>query len=334
MTAVPRIVVVGAGAVGAVYAHHLALGGGEVSFYARPARREALAAGVVLDHVRLLGARRRARFVPARVVTSPGELSALGPDELWLATDSEALEGEWLGPVLRAAPRATVVCLPPGERAEALVRAHVDAERLVRGLIGMISWKSPLAGSADPRELGEPRYSVVLSKSRFSGARAADVVARLRQGGCPAVLDARAPWALASGSALLLPHVAALETVGWSFARFAASDAPRLALGAAREMLALAARAHAARVPLFARLLPVFAVRLLSRLVPRLAPFDVETYFRVHFTKVGGQTRHILRDAIREAEEAGLGHRSLDALAQTLLGPDAERPCPDASEPP
>lgn len=321
MTGGPRIVVVGAGAVGSVYALLLSRAGAEVSFYVRPARRERLVDGVELTRVGLLGRRRPERFVPAHVVTSPDELRALAPDELWLATDSEALEGEWLGPLLSAAPAATIVLLAPGERAEAKVRAHVPEERLVRGLIGMIAWASPLAGSSDPRERTARGTSYLLATSRFSGREAAGVVARLRRGGGRAALDPDAPWAVARGSALLLPHVAALETVGWSFRRFTQGDAATLALAAAREMAVVAAMAHHAREPLLPRWLPAFATRVLARVAPLLSPFDVETYFRVHFQKVGAQTRHILAETVRAAAAAGLPHAALDALAGRLPPP-------------
>jgi 2-dehydropantoate 2-reductase len=48
------------------------------------------------------------------------------------------------------------------------------------------------------------------------------------------------------------------------------------------------------------------AVRLLLRLAPLLMPFPLEVYLRVHFTKVGGQTRDFMRSYTELGRGAGL----------------------------
>lgn len=331
MPAPPRIVVVGAGAVGSVYAFHLSRMGAEVSFYVRPKRRDEAAAGTALRHVSIFGRRRASRFVPSSVVTSAEEVAALAPDEIWVATDTEALEGDWLGPVLAAAPSATVVCLQPGARAGEIFRAHVPNERLVFGLIGMISWKSPLDGSTDPREAGPPAYSVFLDTSRFSGPRAAAIVERLRAGGCPAKLDGNAPWVVARSTAMLIPLIAALEVTGWSLRRFAGSDVVPVGVGAVNEMIAVAAKERSMRVPLLSRLVPAFLLRLGARILPWVAPFDVETYLRVHFTKVGEQTTSLLREAIAGAKKLAFPHARLDVLVARLEASRGDHRSPSAA---
>ena len=45
---------------------------------------------------------------------------------------------------------------------------------------------------------------------------------------------------------------------------------------------------------------------------------DLETYLRVHFTKVGAQTRQLLADASTSAKSAGLPHGEIDALRARL----------------
>ena len=71
-------------------------------------------------------------------------------------------------------------------------------------------------------------------------------------------------------------------------------------------------------MPILPRIVPLVFLRIGLFLLPLLAPFDVETYFRVHFTKVGAQTRSLLAHASAAAETAGLAHRAIDALAADL----------------
>ena len=49
----------------------------------------------------------------------------------------------------------------------------------------------------------------------------------------------------------------------------------------------------------------------LLRLAPAFTPFDLQTYIEYHFTKVGDQTRYLLRDY---AETGGKQDQPVDAL--------------------
>jgi len=55
-------------------------------------------------------------------------------------------------------------------------------------------------------------------------------------------------------------------------------------------------------------------VRLALAVAPRLMPLDLETYLRVHFTKVGDQTRDFLRTYTSLGEAAGLPTGALARL--------------------
>ena len=59
---------------------------------------------------------------------------------------------------------------------------------------------------------------------------------------------------------------------------------------------------------------------LVGALMPWLAPFDLETYFRYHFTKVGDQTRLMLATYRERAAARGSDHDALDRLL-AALGP-------------
>jgi 2-dehydropantoate 2-reductase len=59
-------------------------------------------------------------------------------------------------------------------------------------------------------------------------------------------------------------------------------------------------------------------VRVVLRLAPLLFPFDLETYTRVHFTKVGDQMRLSLPQYIESGKKHGVGVAALEQLARML----------------
>jgi 2-dehydropantoate 2-reductase len=318
-----RVLIVGAGAVGLVYGAHLAEGGAEVSVYVRPSRKDEASAGYTLTRVGVLGGRTSRRFVPKSVVTSAAEVAAGEFEHVWVATATNALDEPWLAEVLAGCPRALVIFLQPGGDALARMEALVpEAERRVRGAISMASWHAPLEGSRDVRETSTPAgWAYVLppgGPSGFEGPRAPEVVRALRAGQCPAAI-AHVTASLATGSAVLLPHIATLETAGWSVQRMGTGEVAALAARSSREALAIACARVAIAVPLALRLfVRPFTTRLVALLARTLAPFDVETYLRVHFTKVHAQTMMLLAEYVRDAEARGLPHDALRTLRAKL----------------
>jgi 2-dehydropantoate 2-reductase len=71
--------------------------------------------------------------------------------------------------------------------------------------------------------------------------------------------------------------------------------------------------------PLLLRVLArPFFVRLALLFGPLLFPFDLETYTRVHFTKVGDQMRLSLPQYIESGRKHGVGVAGLEQLARML----------------
>lgn len=320
-----RILVVGAGAVGVTYGHHLARGGAQVDVFVRPRYADATRGGFTLCRYGLRGPKALERFVPTQVLTEPAEVARTRYDAVWLCVASDALAGDWLGPLLAATGDAALVLLAPGLDDRARVETHVDAARVVSGLITLIAWTAPLEGErALPGAQGAIAFLLPpLAPIPFSGAPrgAVDAAAALRRGGCPAVHLAEpdaVPMRAALGSALLVPLIAALEASGWSIDALARG--PRLALGldAAREAQAIGARAFGRAPPRLTALLRPGLARVVLRLARALAPFPLEPYLRKHFTKVGPQTRLALATWRRHGGEAGLPTSALERLSSEL----------------
>jgi 2-dehydropantoate 2-reductase len=119
------------------------------------------------------------------------------------------------------------------------------------------------------------------------------------------------------GAAVLLPAIASLEVAGWSLRRMAEAEHSARAAGAIAEAVA-ASKPAGSTGPNPASLIAPWSIGLGARLAPIAMPFDIETYLRVHFTKVGPQTRLILDDLRARAARRGLGHQRLDELASRL----------------
>ncbi len=303
-----RIAVVGVGAVGQVYAHHLKRAGDELVFYLKPKYVQAAEAGYVLHPVN--GDQTPVQLTASKIVSSPEELAEAAPDEVWLCMSSTALKGDWLEPLLRASGQARVVTLQPGLEDRAHLLEFVPEERLVTGLIGFMSWQAPLPG--EQVTPGVRFWHPWTMTSVFSGSGAEDIVRRLKAGGCPCKAgDARVEMAL--GSALLQPIVGHLECVDWTFSRLS----ERSARVAACQQQVMAVAAGFLGVPT-KMTPPGFVITLAGSLVPAVVPVDIQAFFRWHFTKVGDQTRAMLVTWIEQGKARGLPVDEIEALKADL----------------
>jgi len=326
-----RILVVGAGAVGQVYGNALQAGGATVSVFVRDKYAAGARRGYALTRIPLLGRRLSEQFVPNEVLTTADEVRERRFEQIWLCVATDALAGTWLEEVLEACVDATVVCLQPGLDVKARLVSLVPESRVAFGMIGMLAFSAPLEGSVDRRELDTPAsvayFHPPAGSTRVSSTserRALDVVGALRAGRAPAELCRDANEEMGFSSAMLVPHIAALEVAGWAFAAYRASNAPELGAAASREALRLTSALTGADAPIAASLLLPPLVRFGSRFSRIAAPFDVESFLRVHFTKVATQTRLMIEEWRGAAEARGLEHEGLAALVEELEGEAAQ----------
>jgi Ketopantoate reductase PanE/ApbA len=313
-----NILLVGAGAVGQVYARHLQLAGARVAFFVRPAAAAALAAGMWLYPLKKRHERTPVELCPAAVHTSLAAVAAEKWDQVWLCVPANALLDEgWLRSLAEAVGEATIVALPPGLDSEARIRKAFPRGTVVPALIGMISYQAPLPGETVPR----PGIAYLFppgSPSGFGGPGGRAVAELLARGGCPAVESPNVGATSAFGSCVLMPNVAADELAGWSLAGLRRGPWLPVAAAASRQAIRVAAARLGVRAPFFAFLVRGVILRIVWALVPRLLPIDVETYLRYHFTKVGAQTRQLLAEYRRDGEALGLPTGAIAKLADEL----------------
>ncbi len=239
-----------------------------------------------------------------------------GWDAVVITVASDALASSWLAPLGRATGTATVAVMQPGPRDLEKVAESIDRGRLVRGLIGIIAFRTPLDGDLRFVEEGVAYWFPPLVKTLFEGERARPLVETFRRGALPVALRSDLAAIGAFGGAVLQSHVAALELEGWSFA--AARKGPWMAVAsrASRQLAAVAARTTGTSPPVALRLVGPRTSALVASVARATMPFDAEAYLRAHFTKVGSQTLANLEATIQDAN--GLPVDAVETLVEGL----------------
>ena len=312
-----KILVVGAGAVGQVYALHLARAGHEIRFFVKPAHAAGLAGGLTLHRLGRWHSRPE-RLQGYGIVTDTAAVAAQAWDQVWLALSSDALRGELATRVLAAVGGATVVCLQPGISDGDHVRRLVAPEQVVQGMIPFISFHSPLPGKTGPE--GMAFYLPPLTPTLLAGApqRVESVKSALRAGGLQARVVNDFARATAASTALFQSMIATLETNHWQLGSLPGSSVLRQGLAAAREAVAVAAAETGASTTVLAPFLRPFIWRLLVPLIRPVFPVDIEVYLQYHFSKVGPQTRTMLDTYIELGRRHSLPTAAIEQLRRGL----------------
>lgn len=311
-----RVLIVGAGAVGQVFGHHLALGGAEVTFLVKPAYADDCRRGFTLYSLHHKPPQAH-RFDGFGVITAPGEAAGARWDHVYLTVSSTALRsGTWLAELAAATGDATIVFLQPNLGDRAFLTSIVEPRRVVDGMIAFLSYHAPLPGETRFAEPGMA-YWLPPAPSPFSGERAADVVSALRKGKLPARRVRDVTAAAPFQTAVLYAYLAALEGAGWSFAELRRGDRTRLAGRGATQAMAIAGHQIARRVPWRIRLAArPLVIRIVLRLARRIVPLDLETYLAVHFTKLADQSQAGMQSYITHGRNAGLPVDAIEQLAR------------------
>lgn len=308
-----KVLIVGAGAVGQVYAWHLSQAGHEVSFFVKAKYAPSLGNGVTLYR---LGRWRKEQqnLSGFGLVTDAAAVAAQRWDQVWLALASDALRGALAAEIMAAVGQATVVCLQPDVEDIDYVRDHVPPVQLVQGLITFISYQSPLPGLAGPE--GIAYYVPPMAPGLFSGEmpRVESVVAALKAGGLAAKSVPDFAQAAAAAPAMLQPLIAALEINEWRLNNFTASSNFHLGLAASREALAVVKIYVGADIRPLKPLLSPLTWKLVLPVIKRLAPFDLEQFIRYHYSKVRVQSLQMLGSYIRIGKQHGLSTTALESL--------------------
>ena len=317
MATKPRILLVGAGATGQVFGWFLQAAGCEPSFLVKEKYAEEARRGFTLYPLGLFESEPTPlRFSGFGVLTSAEQAAAQRSDQVWLCISSTALRASGSVEALaRVTGDATWVMLQPGLEDRDWLCQHVPPERLVSGMIPFLSFHAPLRTEEPVPTPGTAFWFPPLSRGPFSGpeARLREVVRTLRAGGYPARRHDDVARAIAVPSAILTAVITGLERAGWSFERLLEPQSLERVLRATQEAVRIAAWRTKANASPMLRLLRPTLFQMLVPVASWAAPFDLETYMRVHFTKVSDQTRWMLREYITLGTQAGLPVEELRA---------------------
>lgn len=321
----PRVLLVGAGAVGVSYGFYLQRGGAHVTFMVRPKYADALRAGTLVYLPKRRGERAPIALSGYDVVTSEAEVAERTFDQVWLCMSSTALRQPWLEPFLAAvdarSPSATIVLLQPGAEDQDHLAARVPRERIVSGLITLVAYQSPLPGEpAHPP--GIAIYIPPLTKFPVRGeqSRARDVADLVTRGGWKSkVLGPLADKGGSPAGAVLQSHIVALEGAGWRFAALFRSPLRKLACEAAREGMVIIATHQGKRAPFARHFVRPWVMGIFLRLARWKMPFDFEVYLEYHFTKVRDQTIEGLANTIALGDRLGRPNDALSDLERRVF---------------
>lgn len=318
----PSILIVGAGAVGQVYARFLMRAGAQVTFFVKEKYRAGLEGGLPLYHFRLRGYRREL-LEGYRLISDPQQVAAESWDQVWLTMASDALRSDLTRQVLANTGRATVVSIQLDLEDSDFLREQVGQDRLVQGIVNFLSYQSPLPGYHSPP--AGIAWHLFPLPGDFAGPweRLSEVVNLMDLGEFPIRAVESFERAAAPKAAMNIPLVAAMESAGWNLESCLKGPALELGLKAAREALAVVGKLYEAEdevMPLKLMAKP-FLVRNAVRTLDKVTPYDLEAYLKYHFTKVGAQTRIMLHTYRQKAEQLGLPSAALTDLLRALGEP-------------
>lgn len=315
-----KVLIVGAGAVGQAYGYHLQKGGAEVWLFVKPKHAQESERGFSLYPLNRAKPRRApVPFKANGVVTSIEEVAASQWDQIYFCMSSIGLRGDWLEPFCKAAGDSTIVMLQPALEDREFVLRFVPEARLVTGMISIISYHAPLPGESVPVP-GIAYWIPPLSANLFSGpkARLHSVVHAFRSGGMPARGVADVSSASAFPGAALIVLVCALEASDWSFGRLVHGPLLDQACRAVAQVSEAVARRLSQRMPFALRLVRPSLVRALLWLAPKFVPLNLEAYLRAHFSKVGDQTRLMMREYVEVGQGLGLRVDAVEGLRRLI----------------
>jgi hypothetical protein len=316
-----RVLIVGAGAVGQVYGWHLQQGGAQVSFFVKEKYAMNLRTGLTLYGLNRSKPWEPIPFYGYETLTEWDEVQAESWDQVWLCMSSTGLQGEWLDTMLASIGTATLVSLQPGLRDQTLLREKVGAERLVTGLIGFIAYRAPLTNEPVER-VGVAFFFPPFMPSPFSGpnAEVRSLVTPLELSRLPVKKAKEVHKNMALASALLMPVIIGLQGANWGFERYREGSLMDLATRAGRQATVIVAAFHGCRAPLHRHFVRASLLSFVSRIAHFFVPFPLETYLRVHFTKVGDQSKALLEAYLEEGSSRDLPRDALEALYEAVYG--------------
>ena len=310
------ILIIGSGAVGAVYAQAITKAGGNAAFLVRNPDSPNCTMPRTLYRYKLRGGYQEEQ----QQLDTFGQMEDAKTqqwDQIWLCTPSDALSSDWLQQQIAAIDPATplIAWTPDITDIDKLRQLHQGA--ICQGLIGLISFQSPLPGQNEPPP-GIAYVPLPGAATLNDDEHGREVCQLLKTGGIPANTRKDLPWWEARAAGVNICLMAALEQEDWSLVRLRRSPKLDLAIRAADEAVEGSAAYLGVSSKLFHYTPIGLIVRTIMVLGPKLSPIPLETYLQYHFSKVGNQTRQIISSWQDYCKASNLPYSNLQALRDGL----------------
>ena len=117
---------------------------------------------------------------------------------------------------------------------------------------------------------------------------------------------------------MFMPIIAALEAADWSFSTLNRRPHVTRACEASLEALAIISHKLGIPQPKARHLMRPLVLRIVLSLARLGTPVNLEEFLKLHFTKVGAQTRLFLDEWVHVAQQAHLPAPQLNALLQDI----------------
>ena len=253
------------------------------------------------------------------VMDDLSEVAQQSWDQVWLCVASTALTESWLAELAGAIGSATLVSLTPGLEDKDRICRFVPEEQVVLGMIPFMSFQAPLPGSTRNVEPGVAWYVPPFSPHPFPSRRATRLGGLCFWSGAGDRRRVMWMWVGRRRRSLRFSaYLIALELADWRFRTV--RKARRFEACSKRERKLSKWFVDSTAAAPSARLVESVGFAKAVTYGGPLAPsYDLETFLRVHFSKVGSQTMAMLETWCERAQAADLPHDALDALRESLM---------------
>ncbi len=311
-----EILIIGAGAVGLVYGKHFADAEHAVTFLVKEKHLAKLEKGTILYNLRKdrqLNA--PITFSKYHLISNFEEVGQKKWDEIYLCFSSVALQNfDFEGFKQYLQQTSTIILLQSGFRDAAVLQKHFDETQIVKGMITMISYYTPLP-SEKTLLPGVAYWIPPLLTTPFSGSteRVKAIVQTFKESKIAAASTQNVQIQALYPSAFLGTFLTVLEANDWKFDKLKKNTTALTALKhAVAELFGILEQNFQIKIPLIFKVIPQpFVVKLLLWLAPKVMPMDIETYLEAHFTKVNAQTQLYMQHYLELAKDKRLEHKHL-----------------------
>lgn len=301
-----NILMIGAGAVGAVYGYRLSQHH-NITFLVKEKNKHLIENGF---HIHNIGKDKNAKnlqhFTQFNTLTPVTINKELGWDQIYLCVPGTALPHLDFSNI--NTEDTSVVLLSSGQNDKSNLERLIPSNQIVSGMIGMLSRQWPQEDSSQPLRVSYLLPPLV--KMPFSSdthQRAQDISNTFKQCGLNAPVVKDVYQELLYPNIILSCLVLGLEKCNWSFKELIQNKTVRQAIVRNNRAFIKASEQHYnTKAPFALKLITPTALGLAARIAPKFFPLDIEAFLKFHYTKVAAQTRVQLKEFTDLCDEYGV----------------------------